>query len=131
MLVEQKDKVERKLKKVKIGLMRNPKYALWSGVMMIGKTEIVDGMSTAATNGRDEFYGRAFIASLSEKELAFVILHVADSIDMHHQRDEGDDAHHHRGQAVDQKADFHLQTTHRHPRVNSFVEAGTVHNNSL
>ena len=70
-----KDKIERKLKKVKIGLMRNPKYALWSGIMMVGKTEIVDDLPTAATNGRDEFYGREFIATLTEQELAFVILH--------------------------------------------------------
>ena len=66
---------ERKVQKVKINLMREKTFALWQGFMMIGKTSVVDNMRTAATNGRDEFYGRKFVAGLSEKELAFVILH--------------------------------------------------------
>ena len=70
-----KDKEERKLKKVKIGLMRNPKFALWSGIMMVGKTLLDDDVPTAATDGRDEFYGREFVKSLPEKQLAFVVLH--------------------------------------------------------
>ena len=68
---------ERKLAKVKIALMRNPKFAFWSGILMVGKTSIVDGLPTAATNGRDEMYGREFVEKLAEKELAFVILHEA------------------------------------------------------
>lgn len=68
---------ERKLAKVKIALMRNPKFAFWSGILMVGKTKVVDGLPTAATNGRDEMYGREFVAKLDEKELAFVILHEA------------------------------------------------------
>jgi len=73
--VEVKDKQERKLKKVKISIMRNPEFALWSGIMMVGTTSVCDKTETACTNGRDEKYGRAFIDSLDEKELAFVILH--------------------------------------------------------
>lgn len=69
------DKEERKVKKVKISLMREPKFALWQGAMMIGKTSIEDDIPTAATNGRDEFYGREFVKDLTEKELAFVVLH--------------------------------------------------------
>lgn len=69
------DKEERKLKKVKISLMRNPQFAMWSGLMMVGKTRIDDNCPTAATNGRDEIYGREFVKKLDEKELAFVILH--------------------------------------------------------
>lgn len=70
-----RDKAERKLKKVKINLMRNPKFALWSGVMMIGKTSVVDDVPTACTNGRDEMYGCEFITKLDEKALGFVVLH--------------------------------------------------------
>ena len=69
------DKEERKLKKVKISLMRNPQFAMWSGLMMVGKTRIDDNCPTAATNGRDEIYGREFVKKLDEKELAFVVLH--------------------------------------------------------
>lgn len=68
---------ERKLKKVKISIMRNPQFALWQGVLMIGKTQIADHVATAQTNGRDEFYGREFVESLTESELAFVVLHEA------------------------------------------------------
>jgi len=68
-------KAERKLKKVKIDLMRNPKFALWSGIMMVGKTSVVEGIPTACTNGRDEMYGLEFITKLDHKALGFVILH--------------------------------------------------------
>jgi predicted metal-dependent peptidase len=74
-MLEEKDKEERRLKKVKIALMRNPKFALWSGIMMGGKTAIRDDIPTAGTNGRDEFYGREFIQGLDDKELGFVVLH--------------------------------------------------------
>lgn len=69
------EKAQRKLKKVKINLMRNPKFALWSGVMMIGKTSVVEGIPTACTNGRDELYGLEFVTKLDEKALGFVVLH--------------------------------------------------------
>ena len=75
MLDNTRDKAERRLKKVKIGLMRNAKFAMWSGIMMVGKTSVVDDVPTACTNGRDELYGRAFIESLEDKELGFVVLH--------------------------------------------------------
>ena len=70
-----KDKEERRLSKVKISIMRNPKFALWSGLMTVGKTRVDDNVPTACTNGRDEIYGREFIKSLDDKELAFVVLH--------------------------------------------------------
>ena len=70
-----KDKEERRLSKVKIAIMRNPKFALWSGLMTVGKTRVSDDIPTACTNGRDETYGREFIKTLDDKELAFVVLH--------------------------------------------------------
>ena len=70
-----KDKEERRLSKVKIAIMRNPKFALWSGLMTVGKTSVVDDIPSACTNGRDELYGREFIQKLDDKELAFVVLH--------------------------------------------------------
>ena len=59
---------ERKLQKAKITVMRNAKFALLQGVMMVGKTYITDIVPTACTNGRDEHYGRAFVKKLSDKE---------------------------------------------------------------
>ena len=66
---------ERRLKKIKIGIMRNPKFAFWGSIMMIGKTSVSDNCPTAMTNGRDETYGRKFMATLDDKELAFVVMH--------------------------------------------------------
>lgn len=74
-MTDAKDKEERKLKKVKIALMRNPKFALWSGIMMVGKTILSEDIPTAMTDGRDEHYGREFVKKLPEKQLAFVVLH--------------------------------------------------------
>ena len=70
-----RDTEERRLKKAKVSLMREPKFALWSGILMLGKTEVVENIPTACTNGRDEKYGRKFITSVDDKELAFVVLH--------------------------------------------------------
>lgn len=66
---------ERKVQKAKITLMRDPRFALWSGILMVGRTSVVDNMPTACTNGRDEKYGRKFVAELKESELNFVVLH--------------------------------------------------------
>jgi len=66
---------ERKLQRVKINLLRNPKVALLSGILMVGKTYVDDKTPTAKTNGRDETYGKKFIESVGEKELTFVVLH--------------------------------------------------------
>lgn len=68
---------ERKVQKAKIRLMRHPKFALLSGILMVGKTSVVDNIPTACTNGRDEKYGRKFVAALNDAEIAFVIAHEA------------------------------------------------------
>ena len=47
-------KEERRLKKVKIALMRNSRFALWSGILMVGRTYVRDDIPSACTNGRDE-----------------------------------------------------------------------------
>jgi predicted metal-dependent peptidase len=66
---------ERKVQKAKITLMRNPKFALLSGVLMVGRTSVVENVSTACTNGRDERYGRKFVKDLREQELNFLVAH--------------------------------------------------------
>jgi predicted metal-dependent peptidase len=66
---------ERRLKKVVIDLLRDPTFADMAGIFMLGKKSVVDEMPTAATDGRDEWYGRAFVETLADKELAFVVVH--------------------------------------------------------
>ena len=67
--------VEQRVQKAHVWLMKNPKYCLYSGVFMIGKTSVDDKVPTACTNGRDTWYGRAFSDALSDKELRAVVLH--------------------------------------------------------
>jgi predicted metal-dependent peptidase len=66
---------ERKLQKAKIALMRSPKFALLSGILMVGTTRVDDNTPTACTNGRDERYGRAFVKELRDAELNFLVAH--------------------------------------------------------
>jgi predicted metal-dependent peptidase len=57
--------------------MRNKDFCLFSGVFMIGKVSISETHPTASTNGRDVTYGRKFVDSLNDKQLAFVVVHEA------------------------------------------------------
>ena len=72
---EVKDREERKVKKSKISLMRNPKFVHLSGVMMMGSTKVEENIPTAYTNGRDEVYGRGILKWMNEKEINFVVVH--------------------------------------------------------
>ena len=58
-----------------IDCMRHPKFALLSGVIMLGKSEVSDKIPTAATNGRDKKYGADFIAVLNRKQMRYLVLH--------------------------------------------------------
>lgn len=69
------DPAERKLKRVKINLLRDDRFAYWRGIMMIGNTVLDDDFPTAATDGCNEVYGRAFVESQDDKQVAFAVLH--------------------------------------------------------
>jgi len=75
MLIERKLSAERRLELVHVSLMRDKRFAFFAGLFMVGKTSVVDAPITAATNGRDAMYGRAFVDGLTDKELAFLVLH--------------------------------------------------------
>jgi len=66
---------EQRLTKAVVDIMASPKYVALAGVLMIGKREVDDHVPTACTNGKDERYGRAFVDSLSDAELRFLVLH--------------------------------------------------------
>ena len=65
----------RRFSKIRIGLMRSPTFSRLGPLMMLGSTKLVDDMPTACTNGRDELYGIAFVESLKDTEVAYVIIH--------------------------------------------------------
>lgn len=67
--------LEQRIQKAHVWLMGSPEYCLYSGIFMMGKTEVRDDVPTACTNGRDVKYGRKFCEALSEQELRALILH--------------------------------------------------------
>lgn len=66
---------ETRLKKAHVALMKHPHTALYSGVVMMGKSVVVDDDITAYTNGVDKKYGRKFISNLTDAELRALVLH--------------------------------------------------------
>ena len=66
---------EQRLQKAVIDIMANPKYVALAGILMIGERKIVDTVPTACTDGKNEYYGRAFVESLNDRQLRFLVLH--------------------------------------------------------
>lgn len=66
---------EQRIQKTHVGLMKDPNYCLYSGIFMIGNTVISDDVQTACTDGRDTFYGRAFVDKLNDATLRGLVLH--------------------------------------------------------
>jgi predicted metal-dependent peptidase len=67
---------EQRVQKAHIALMNEPKYCLYSGIFMMGRTTVMDqGCPTAYTDGFNTRYGRAFVDKLSDPELRGLILH--------------------------------------------------------
>lgn len=67
--------VEQRVQKAHVWLMGNADYCLYSGIIMLGKTEVSDTVPTACTDGRNTQYGRKFCDKLNDKELRGLILH--------------------------------------------------------
>jgi predicted metal-dependent peptidase len=66
---------EQRVQKAHVWLMKHPQYCLYSGILMLGKVEVSDDVPTAATDGLNVKYGRAFVDKLSDPELRFLIMH--------------------------------------------------------
>jgi predicted metal-dependent peptidase len=66
---------ERMLQRATVTLMRHPLFAELAPALTIGTVRVDDKTPTARTNGRDEWWGGAFVMSLTEAELAFVKAH--------------------------------------------------------
>ena len=67
--------VEQLIQKDHVALMKDPKYCLYSGIIMIGRTEVKDDVPTACTDGRNTYYGRDYMAKLASNKRKGVILH--------------------------------------------------------
>lgn len=66
---------QQRIERAHIQLMRSKQFCLLSGIIMLGKSTVTDDVPTAATDGRDKFYGIDFMNKLDEKELNFVVAH--------------------------------------------------------
>lgn len=68
---------EQRIKKAHVALMKHPETALFSGVLMLGETSVVDEAITAYTDGLNKRYGRAFVDAVCEKDaqLNALVLH--------------------------------------------------------
>jgi predicted metal-dependent peptidase len=58
-----------------IDCMRHPKFALLSGVICMGKSEVKEDIPTAATDGKNKYYGAEFIKDMNRKQLRYLVLH--------------------------------------------------------
>lgn len=68
---------EQRIKKAHVALMKHPETALFSGVLMLGETSVVDEGITAYTDGLNKKYGRAFVEAICKKDsqLNALVLH--------------------------------------------------------
>lgn len=70
--------VETRLKKAHIKLIKHPETCLYGGVILMGETSVIDNKAecpTAYTDGYNKRYGREFMESLTNSEIAGVVLH--------------------------------------------------------
>lgn len=64
-----------RIQRAHVQIMRSEKFAFMSGILACGKVTVEDSCPTAYTDGWNVVYGSEFVAGLSEKEIAFLVLH--------------------------------------------------------
>jgi len=67
--------LNQRIQAANIDCMRHPKFALLSGHICMGKSEVRDDIPTAGTDGKNKFYGSAFIEPMTRKQLRYLVLH--------------------------------------------------------
>ena len=70
------DREETRIKKGHVALMKHPETAWYSGLMLMGDSEVVDASFTAYTDGINKRYSRKFLKTVKEEpKLRGLILH--------------------------------------------------------
>lgn len=65
-----------RIKRAHVALMKHPETALYSGVMLMGTTEVVDAAFTAYTDGINKRYSKAFLETIAdESKCRGLVLH--------------------------------------------------------
>lgn len=65
----------RALQKSHITLLSNEETRFYSGAVMMGRSEIVEHVPTACTNGVDKLYGYEFMRTKTQEQINGVVLH--------------------------------------------------------
>lgn len=66
---------QQKIQAANIDCMRHHKFALLSGVICMGKSEVRDDIPTACTDGKNKLYGAKFIEGKTRQQLRYLVLH--------------------------------------------------------
>jgi predicted metal-dependent peptidase len=66
---------EQRIQRAHVRLMGHRSTMAFSSIFMVGESVVKDDVPTACTNGRDVMYGRGFVETLTDQELAGVVLH--------------------------------------------------------
>jgi predicted metal-dependent peptidase len=64
-----------KIQAANIDCMRHPQFALLSGHICMGKSEVKLDVPTALTDGQNKYYGKTFIEGMNRKQLRYLVLH--------------------------------------------------------
>lgn len=67
--------LEQRLVAAGLDITRHPEFSMLGGVVCTGQMFVEDALSTAATDGIDEFYGREFMMQQSMEQVRWVRLH--------------------------------------------------------
>lgn len=66
---------EQRVEKAVYKVLSSRRFCLLSGLVMLGKIEVVDDHPTAYTDGVNIKFGRVFVQMLNDKQLLFVLIH--------------------------------------------------------
>jgi predicted metal-dependent peptidase len=77
-------RLQDRLTKAHVKLISHPETTLYAGVFVMGRSEIVEGLPTAATDGINCFYGAEFISKQNDAQLRFVVMHEKGHIFLRH-----------------------------------------------
>mgnify|MGYP003651557035 CR=1 FL=1 len=74
-VIEHRYTAQQRVERTHVRCMQIPKLRFFGSMLLHGETIFTDDISTAATDGVNTYYNPAFVQTLDDKELMFVVLH--------------------------------------------------------
>lgn len=78
------NRLQDRLTKAHVKLLTHPETMLYGNVILMGKSEIVENIPTAGTDGMNCYYGAEFCAQQNDAQLRFVVMHEKGHIVLRH-----------------------------------------------